>query len=576
MSKLSIEEIDGVKPIQTFQELPVFDWIKSAIGQLRLKTPTRIQQYSIPAALSGRNVIGASSTGSGKTLCFAIPILQSLAKEPQGGHSLILTPTRELAFQIGDQFKLIGASMNVRVEVVVGGIDSDPQACNLSQMPHIIISTPGRFEHLVKSTTLLNFTLKRAKFLVLDEADKLLTPRFQDSLAYILPLLPPVTARQTLLFSATMTKNLERLGAAFQGLKKPFSFDATENNEVYALPKTLTQEYILVPPVMQECYLVFLLSQFRDISVIVFVSDKSICETIHVLLKDLGMSVVHIHSMMKQSERLEAIHLLKSGLIKILVATDVASRGLDIPCVGLVVNYSLPEDCPNYIHRVGRTARAGRSGRAISIITQYDVEHVLEVESATQTKMVEYPHDHDDVMAFLNKTLAAKQVAMLHLDENGFFEKVERYKQVAQEQREEAKAAKKGESGEKEKKKKKNRNKLEGELQGLEVGDGDSLASNDDQRALTSKKSKKKKKRNLAEVRAVESNVPDKKRKRESIGLSAEVRSDSTGEKKKKVQLSHTGAIVAEKASPGKNRPNSLTKHSSLEQRHSKKTNTNF
>jgi len=287
----------------------------------------------------------------------------------------------------------------------------------------VIIATPGRLLHILKNNTTPQFTLKRIKFLVLDEADRLLSKSFQETFSEIMEELPQ--KRQTMLFSATMTPNLKRLSSV--ALTNPYFHD-TSPTSIYELPEGLRQEYCLVTSTVKDCYLVYIINKFLELpSMIVFVSSRRDCETVHIMLKELKLSVTQLHSLMHQDQRNHSIQSFKAGITKILVATDVASRGLDIPTVGLVINYSIPQNPEDYVHRVGRTARAGRGGLAISLITQYDVDPVLAIEEDTKTKMKEFEHDENQVLLGLNKALTAKQVAIMHLDDNGFFAKLDRF-----------------------------------------------------------------------------------------------------------------------------------------------------
>jgi len=422
-----------------------------------MTNPTPIQQYTLLPGLQGRDVIGAAPTGSGKTLCFAVPILQSLASDPYGVHSLVLTPTRELAFQIGDQFRALGSKISIRVQIVVGGLDMLNQTTKLLQIPHVIVATPGRLSHILRDNTCPGFTLKRIKFLVLDEADLLLSKNFQETFSEIMKELPK--KRQTMLFSATMTPNLKRLSSV--ALSNPYFHD-TSPKSLYELPEGLKQEYCLVSPTVKDCYLFYLIKRFSELpSIMVFVSSRRDCETIYIMLKELQIKVTQLHSIMHQDKRNQSIQSFKSGNTKVLVATDVASRGLDIPAVGLVINYNIPQTSENYVHRVGRTARAGRGGTAISLITQYDVESVLTIEENTKSKMTLLEHDEEEVLLLLNKAITAKQVAILYLDDSGFYEKLGRFEEHKKNQKDpnfqsvSTPKKRKREGEEKEKKKKK-------------------------------------------------------------------------------------------------------------------------
>jgi len=222
-----------------------------------------------------------------------------------------------------------------------------------------------------------------------------------------------------------MTPNLKRLSSV--ALTNPYFHD-TSPSTIYELPEGLKQEYCLVTSTVKDCYLYYIINKFLELpSMIVFVSSRRDCETVYIMLKELQLSVTQLHSLMHQDQRNQSIQSFKSGITKILIATDVASRGLDIPTVGLVINYNIPQNPEDYVHRVGRTARAGRGGLAISLVTQYDVDPVLAIEEDTKTKMTEFEHDENQVLLGLNKTLTAKQVAIMYLDDKGFYDKLDRF-----------------------------------------------------------------------------------------------------------------------------------------------------
>ncbi|KAG0009911.1 hypothetical protein BGZ80_001941, partial [Entomortierella chlamydospora] len=343
---------------------------------MSITSPSEIQTKCIPEILKGRDVIGGAKTGSGKTAAFALPILQKLSEDPYGVFAVILTPTRELAFQIAEQFNVLGKSINLKDVVIVGGLDMMTQAIALSKRPHIIIATPGRLrDHINSSKDAMH--LSKVKFLVLDEADRLLTETFAEDLGGILEVLPK--KRQTLLFTATMTD-------AVLELAQPNPEDATTNRPsssssssssssakpppfVYqcktsvSTVSTLTQSYIFIPSHLRETYLTYLLrsDDFAKKSTIIFCGRCRTAETLR--------------------ERLNSLAKFRGGITSVLIATDVGSRGLDIPSVLLVMNYDIPRDPTDYIHRVGRTARAGRGGQAISIVTERDISLVQDIES---------------------------------------------------------------------------------------------------------------------------------------------------------------------------------------------------
>lgn len=335
--------------------------------------------------MANRDCIGAAKTGSGKTLAFALPIIQKLCEDPYGIFALILTPTRELAFQIADQFAVIGRIMNLRHSVIVGGMDMVAQGLELSKKPHIVVATPGRLaDHLESCNT---FSLAKIKFLVLDEADRLLGGHFDEQIKTIFKALPK--ERQNLFFSATITDTLEKLKLVTG--KDVFFYEAPAE---VATVEELEQNYVLCPKDVKDAYLVETIRTYRtnneNGNILIFTDTCKNCQVLSMLLNEVGFETVALHAMMKQQQRLAALSKFKSNTTKILLATDVASRGLDIPTVQLVINHSIPKVPKEYIHRVGRTARAGRSGRAISLVTPYDVKLLQAIEEQINTKLTEF------------------------------------------------------------------------------------------------------------------------------------------------------------------------------------------
>ena len=384
-----------------FETLLKKKWLHKQLESIGLKKPTPIQTNCIPAILERKqNCIGCAKTGSGKTMAFALPILHTLSDDPYGIYALVLTPTRELAFQIADQFRAIGKPIGLRDVVVVGGRDMVLQGQELASRPHIVIATPGRLaDHLQSCNT---FSLKKIKYLVLDEADRLLEPGgFDDQLKVIFDQLP--AQKQTLLFSATFSNNVEEFITKTAMAEAPFVWREKAIDESQTV-SSLAQYYILTPVDSRDAYLVHIVQNFtaNDPSSLIMVFAKT-CKSAQLLsmtLTRLGFPCEALHSMRTQKERMKALSAFRSHQVKILVATDVASRGLDIPEVQLVINHNVPSVTTNYIHRVGRTARAGRKGQTLTMITPTDVDLVHAIEEMTRVKMQEYPKANiDDAVA---------------------------------------------------------------------------------------------------------------------------------------------------------------------------------
>ncbi|KAL2914190.1 ribosomal RNA processing protein [Polyrhizophydium stewartii] len=407
----------------TFESLGIIPEIVEACQKLGFKKPTEIQAASIPVALSGRDIIGLAQTGSGKTAAFALPILQSLFAAPQPLYACVMAPTRELAFQISEQFEALGSVIGVRCAVIVGGMDMMSQSIALSKKPHIVICTPGRLVDHLENTK--GFNLKNLKYLVMDEADRLLDLDFGAEIEKVLKVIP--RERNTYLFSATMTSKVEKLQRA--SLVNPVKVEVATK---YSTVKTLLQYYLFFPYKQKECYLTYLLNEMAGQSCIVFTLTCASTQKLALMLRNLGFEAVCLHGQMTQPKRLGALAKFKSGGRNILIATDVASRGLDIPGVDVVINYDVPQSSKDYIHRVGRTARAGRSGKSITFVTQYDVEWYQRIEHAIQKKLPEYPLGHDKSAVLILQERVSEAVRFAHMQL-----KEEQYKQKGSKRRRE-------------------------------------------------------------------------------------------------------------------------------------------
>eukprot|EP00271_Cylindrocystis_brebissonii_P010197 TRINITY_DN26313_c0_g1_i1.p1 TRINITY_DN26313_c0_g1~~TRINITY_DN26313_c0_g1_i1.p1 ORF type:complete len:639 (-),score=108.97 TRINITY_DN26313_c0_g1_i1:613-2529(-) len=411
-----------------FEDLGLSEELCSLCQQLGMRTPTPVQQACIPAILSGRNVVGIAQTGSGKTAAFALPILEKLCQDPYGVFALVLTPTRELAMQIAEQFRALGSGMNLRDAVVIGGVEMTAQAQRLAARPHVVVATPGRLRDQLASDPGMAKVFARVQFLVMDEADRLLEASFEDELGGILAAMP--ARRQTLLFSATMTDNLEALQQLEMGGGQSKEGQGVFTYEAYAGFQTvelLRQEYLFIPANVKDVYLFHVLGKVEEMkvrSLIVFSATCRACQLLHLTLQELGIASVALHSLQSQGRRLAALARFRTGQVPLLLATDVASRGLDIPSVDLVVNYDMPRFTRDYVHRVGRTARAGRGGLALSMVTQYDVELLHSIEALIGRQLVEHTVVEDEVLKRITKVFKAKRAALLQLSETGFDELV--------------------------------------------------------------------------------------------------------------------------------------------------------
>jgi ATP-dependent RNA helicase DDX49/DBP8 len=401
----------------SFAELGVNKALCATCRSLAIRVPTPIQSLCIPPILRGDDVIGIAATGSGKTAAFALPILQDLHRDPRGVFALVLSPTRELALQIADQFRALGAP-DTSCVAAVGGLNILEQASLLERRPHVVVATPGRIQDLLAS----NPTIKRAfaglKYLVLDEADRLLEASFGESLAAILGCLP--AGRRTLLFTATVSPQLRAIAKRKNVplLNAEAAADATDALSAVQLSPGLDQRYVHIPQLVKEAYLSWLLeSFFPDRPVIVFTPTVDTAQVLTFTFQKLGVpgGCVGLHGGMHQGARLAALSKFRLGTARVLFATDVAARGLDIPSVELVVNYDVPRHPEDYVHRVGRTARAARSGLSVALVGAADVELVHAIEATTGSKMKLLATPEPTILAGLTRVSKAVQEARLDM-----------------------------------------------------------------------------------------------------------------------------------------------------------------
>eukprot|EP00127_Corallochytrium_limacisporum_P002288 Clim_evm76s109 gene=Clim_evmTU76s109 len=394
----------------TFNDLGLAEPICDAAATLKWKAPTQIQKETIPLALTGKDVIGLAETGSGKTGAFVMPILHHLLNDARPLYALIIAPTRELAIQIHETVEALGRPMAVKSAVVMGGVDRVAQALALSKRPHIIVATPGRIIDHLENTK--GFSLKHLKFLVMDEADKMLNMDFEEEIDKLLKIIP--RERTTFLFSATMTSKVQKLQRA--SLRDPIKVEVSSK---YKTVDTLVQNYMFIPAKYKEIYLTYAVNELAGNSIIIFASTCAGVQKTALILQHLGFPAVPLHGQMTQAKRIGALQRFKSLSKSVLIATDVASRGLDIPHVDIVINYDVPANSKDYIHRVGRTARAGRSGRSITMVTQYDVELLQKIEHVVGKKMTAFPTEEDEVMLLQERVGEAQRYATLEMKEKG-------------------------------------------------------------------------------------------------------------------------------------------------------------
>lgn len=360
-------------PVETtdvsFESLELSQSILRCIRLVGFEHPTPIQAAVIPAALSGQDLIGLAETGSGKTAAFTLPITERLARDPQG-RALILSPTREIALQTQAFLDAFGGDYGLRSVCLIGGVKMGPQLQALRRRPHVIVATPGRLlDHLEQGSARIDQT----DVLVLDEADHMLDMGFMPQVHRILQQLPE--KRQTLMFSATMPPPIERLAQQF--MKDPMRIDITPEGKAAT---GISHRLYLVEPENKKACLLALLHQELG-STLVFIRRKSDAEWLQGVLEREGHPVERIHSNLSQGQRVQALQGFRQGEHRILVATDIAARGLDIPRVGHIINFDMPETVEDYIHRAGRTARGNATGIVSTISTWMDKAIIREIET---------------------------------------------------------------------------------------------------------------------------------------------------------------------------------------------------
>lgn len=369
---------------KTFADLGLSEKVVDGLTATGFKHPTGIQAALIPPIIAGKDVIGQAKTGTGKTAAFGLPIL-SQADPDVRGQALVLTPTRELANQVAAELDKLGQATNIRTSVIIGGESSRDQQKSLAKGGHLVVGTPGRVMDL-HSRRQLSFN--DLKFVVLDEVDRMLDIGFRDDIRRILKAIPNPD-RQTIFVSATMDVQIERLARSFM---KP------DSEKITTVSGSLTvamvdQKYLTVENWDKRSLLLMMLKREKPETSVVFCRTKATVAKVRSYLKDKGINAAELHGNLDQSRRNKVMARFRDEAIDVLVASDVAARGLDVDHITHVINYDLPEDPENYIHRIGRTARAGRKGIAWTFVTPEQGQMLTEVEkmSGALIEKMEYP-----------------------------------------------------------------------------------------------------------------------------------------------------------------------------------------
>ncbi|MFY7697412.1 MAG: DEAD/DEAH box helicase [Legionella sp.] len=373
--------------LTTFAHLGLSDDLLKALNDLQFHTPSPIQQQTIPWLLEGRDLIGQAQTGTGKTAAFALPILQRISLDNQNTQALILAPTRELAIQVAAHFETLSAHQKgMRVVVLCGGQDYRPQLKSLRDGAQIVVGTPGRIlDHLERGT----LQLGAVNTFVLDEADEMLRMGFIEDVETILSKVP--NGKQIALFSATMPPRIRQIANSY--LHDPVSIEIRTET---ATVKAIEQRFLFASQAQKPEALIRVLAVEDYQGAIVFVRTKSSTEEVAEILQGQGHRAMAIHGDLTQALRERIIMQFKQGAIDVLVATDVAARGLDVDRVTHVINYDVAQDCETYVHRIGRTGRAGRSGVTILFVTPKEARLLNQIERHTRQRIekIAIPNDY--------------------------------------------------------------------------------------------------------------------------------------------------------------------------------------
>ena len=376
----------------SFDGLGIAPKIIEVLDRLKFIHPTPIQYKAIPIAIDGADVIGVAQTGTGKTLAFAVPVVQRLARNM--AQCLVLVPTRELALQVNETFQKIAPLFGINTVVIIGGIPMQSQLKALKKKPRVIIATPGRLvDHMNQKTLRLN----AVEVLILDEADRMLDMGFKPDIERILKFVPK--KRQTMLFSASIPGEVVSIGTAH--MKLPVHIEVAPSGTA---AERIIQELFIVKREAKKKLLGKLLDQYRG-SVLLFSRTKRGATKINRLIREMGHNSAEIHSDRTLKQRREALEGFKRGKYRILVATDIAARGIDVVGIEMVINYDLPDDAENYVHRIGRTGRAGHEGRAISFATPEQGRDIRSIEDLIKTALPVSEHPEFPNEKFTTQTI---------------------------------------------------------------------------------------------------------------------------------------------------------------------------
>ncbi|MEK7607954.1 MAG: DEAD/DEAH box helicase [Patescibacteria group bacterium] len=370
------------KEVMTFKNLGINEKLLAILKRDGFTVPTPIQEKVIPIGLSGKDIIGIAQTGTGKTLAFGIPMIERLSTN-KAGRGLVLLPTRELAIQVEEIIRKVGYTQGITTAVLIGGDSMGRQVRDLRNGPNIVIATPGRLiDHLKQG----NIKLDRVSILVLDEADHMFDIGFAPQIREIIKKIPK--ERQTLLFSATMPSEIAKL--AMEHMQLPLRIEVAPSGTTV---EKVDQEIIIVERKSKFNLLVKLIGEYPGQPVLVFTRTKHGAKNISHDLRNIGTTAAEIHSNRTLGQRREALDGFKKHKHQVLVATDIAARGIDVKDISLVVNYDLPEQSEDYVHRIGRTGRAGKTGKAVSFATPDQKRDIIDIERLIKKQIPVKSHE---------------------------------------------------------------------------------------------------------------------------------------------------------------------------------------
>lgn len=399
---------DSNQQMPTFAHFQLSQHVQKGLDDLGFTTPTKIQAQTIPSILENHDILGLAETGSGKTAAFGLPILSKIDFATKDPTALILAPTRELAIQVADALKLYGKYINdLRIAPICGGQRYDTQIKYLKRGAHIVVGTPGRVKDLIEKGVLI---LSDLQFCVLDEADEMLNMGFLEEVEWILKQTPQ--SKQSVFFSATMPAPIQKITKKY--LRNPLEVKIKSKTKT---AQTIEQRYLFTNEKSKANMLLQLLSFESFDAAIIFGRTKAMTEQLADFLLSNGFQCKALNGDMPQVKREKTIKQFRQGIFNVIVATDVAARGLDVDTITHVINYDMPENSLSYIHRIGRTGRAGRQGHAITLVTNREQYALSRIEQSTKQKIAKYiPPSHEAIAAKRFEKLTSEINAHLHTE----------------------------------------------------------------------------------------------------------------------------------------------------------------